>query len=461
MLTFCDRGRLGRRDFLRVGGFGLGGLTLPRLVRGGAPLAVSNGRPVTDKSVIFLFLHGGPSQLETFDPKSEAPVETRTTTGTIPTSLPGVSFGSSFPELAKRADRLAIIRSYVPGDATHDIKPVVSKHTVGGSLGAAYSQIAGGNNPQTGMPTNVLLFPKSVDKDGVPGLSKFGKFDAVGPFGSASAPFEPGGGGSLQDDMRLHLPMERLDDRRTLLAALDDAKLKTDDADGIEAFRRKALAVLLNGAGDAFDLAKEDPKTVAKFDTAPRVNTASFDKKWTNHKYYVDNAKNLGKLLLLARRLCEHGAGFVTVTTGFVWDMHSDKNNAGVVEGLGYAGPPLDHALSTLMDDLQERGLTDKVAIVVCGEIGRTPRINKNGGRDHWGNIGSLLFAGGGLKMGQVIGRSTANGGEPDAPAIRIPNLVSSVMHTLMDVGKLRVTRGVSRDLLQLVEAEPIRGLHG
>jgi len=458
MLSFGDRSSLGRRDFLRVGGLGLGSLGLSQFARAGAALSDS-GRPVTDKSVIFVFLHGGPSQLETFDPKPDAPVETRTVTGTIPTKLPGVNFGASFPELAKRADRLAIVRSYVPGDASHDIKPVVSKATSGGSLGAAYSNIAGGNHPTSGMPTNVLLFPRSVDPDSEPGLTKFGNFASTGPFGSATSPFDPAGGGSLQEDMRLHLPVDRLDDRRTLLAALDAAKLHIED--GTDAYRTKALSLLLNGAGDAFDLKKEDPAIVSRYDTASRVNLAKFDPKWTNYKHYIGNAKTLGKLLLLARRLVERGAGFVTVTTGFVWDMHSDKNNAGVAEGLSYAGPPLDHALSMLLDDLQERGLSEKVTVVVCGEIGRSPKINKNGGRDHWGNLGTLLLSGGGLKCGQVIGKSVANGGEPDGYTARIPNLVSSLMHNLFDVGRLRVQRGVSRDVLQLIEPEPIRGLHG
>src|SRR5205823_9785399 len=131
-----------------------------------------------------------------------------------------------------------------------------------------------------------------------------------------------------------------------------------------------AFNMLLGGVGDAFDLSKEDVKTVERYDTAPLVRPENIDKKWNNYKFYVDNAKTLGKLMLLARRLCERGAGFVTVTTNFVWDMHADVNNATVTEGMGYMAPPLDHAVGVFLDDLRDRGLEDQVLLVACGEMG-------------------------------------------------------------------------------------------
>jgi uncharacterized protein (DUF1501 family) len=163
---------------------------------------------------------------------------------------------------------------------------------------------------------------------------------------------------------------------------------------------------------------------------------------------------------LLARRLCERGCGFVTVTTNFVWDMHADSNNAGVAEGMRYMGLPMDHAISAFLEDVEARGLSDRILLVCCGEMGRTPRINKNGGRDHWGNLAPLLLAGGGLNMGQVIGRSTRNGGEPATQPVTIQNLVATIMHTLFDVGKLRVQRGLPLQMLPLTEWQPIAGLH-
>ena len=198
-----------------------------------------------------------------------------------------------------------------------------------------------------------------------------------------------------------------------------------------------------------------------KYDTANLFDVSTIDKKWNNHKHYADNARTLGKLMLLARRLVERGAGFVTVTTNFVWDMHSDVNNAHMTEGMGYMAPPLDHAVSVFLDDLRDRGLEDKVLLVVCGEMGRAPRLNTKGGRDHWGNLGPLLLAGGGLPGGTVIGKSSANGGEPNSDPVRIPNLIGTIMHALFDVGKLRIIRGVSRELLAMADYAPIRGLNG
>ncbi|HVS35808.1 MAG TPA: DUF1501 domain-containing protein [Gemmataceae bacterium] len=453
--------RLHRRAFLRIGGLTLGGLTLPGLLAARAR-AAEGGRLLSDKSVVFLFLHGGPSQIETFDPKMAAPSEIRSATGEIQTSLPGVTFGATFPRLAAMANRLAVVRSYQPGDANHDIKPVVCRDTFGANLGAVYARMAGPNNPANGIPTNCILFPRAVDSSTQPGTMNFGRFGDVGPFGAACAPFEPSGGGDLRQDLKLNLPMTRLEDRRTLLAQLDQAKrcFDEDELEQMDHTRAQAFDAVLGGAADAFDLSKEHPAVVERYDTAPLVRPENIDKKWKNYNNYVDNAKSLGKLMLLARRLCERGAGFVTVTTNFVWDMHSDVNNAPVGEGMGYMAPPLDHAVSAFIEDLESRGLTDRILLVACGEMGRTPRINKNGGRDHWGDLGPLFFAGGGLKMGQVIGQSDREAGRPNSEPVRIKNVLGTVLHTLFDVGALRLVRGAPREIAQTMTGyEPIAEL--
>ena len=464
MLRFGDSARLGRRDFLRVGSLALGGMSLPWLIptaSAGTKLSEA-GKPVTDKSVVFLFCHGGPSQFETFDPKMTAPAEVRSATGEIKTSIPGVTFGGTFPKLAARANKLCVVRSFVPGDANHDIKTIVGKDSFGANIGSAYASAAGGNNPSNGMPTNCVLFPRSVDPAAGPGQDKFGKFDATGPFPANTAPFQPDGTGNAKSDMKLNLPMSRLEDRRALLDGFDQLKRSFEaEGESVDAARQKAFSILLGGVGEAFDITKEDAKTVEKYDTAKLYDVAKIDKKWNNWKHYTDNAKTLGKLMLLARRLVERGAGFVTVTTNFVWDMHADQNNATVAEGMGYMAPPLDHAISTFLDDLRDRGLEDKVMLVVCGEMGRTPKINGKGGRDHWGNLGPLMLAGGGLPEGAVIGKSSANGGDPATEPVRVSNLIGTIMNTLFDVGKLRITRGFSRELLTMSEYTPIRGLHG
>jgi hypothetical protein len=465
MLDFHARGSgLHRRAFLQVGSLALGGLSLPALLSARAQAAAAQ-QPITDKSVIFLFLHGGPSQTETFDPKMTAAAGIRSATGETATKLPGVTFGSTFTRLAAMADKLAVVRSYVPGDANHDIKPIISKDTFGANLGSIYARVAGMNHPVTGIPTNIVLFPRAVDATTQQANMGFGKFGSAGFVGNAFAPFDPSGSSQLYKNMRLTVPFERLQDRRHLLSQLDRVKYSLVEErvlEGMERTREQAITTILGGVADAFDLAKEHPYTVARYDTAPLVRPENIDKKWKNYNNYVDNAKSLGKLLLLARRLCERGCGFVTVTTNFVWDMHSDVNNAGVEEGMKYMGLPLDHAVSAFLEDVAARGLSDRILLVVCGEMGRTPRINKNGGRDHWGNLGPLLLAGGGLKMGRVIGQSNRDAGEPNSDPVRIPNLVATILHTLLDVGEVRFIPGMPREIAQTMTGwEPIPGLVG
>jgi hypothetical protein len=462
MLTIHDqRPGYGRRDFLRIGSLALGGMSLPGLL---ASRALAADPLVKDKSVIFLFLHGGPSQFETFDPKMSAPAEIRSVTGEIPTSLPGITFGGTFPKLAKLANKFSLVRSFATGDGNHDIKPIVGRDTAGASLGSIYARVAGANHPQTGMPRNCMLFPRAVDSSAQPGVMVFGKFNSTGPLGNAYAPFVPGDSTDLQEAMKLSLSKNRLDDRRELLSNLDRIKrdVETRLLDSADKFQTQAFETILGGVSQAFDLSKEEPHVVARYDTAPLVRPDQISKSWNNYNNYVDNAKTLGRLLLLARRLCERGCGFVTVTTNFVWDMHADINNANVEEGMQYMGVPLDHALSAYIEDIEARGLRDKILLVVCGEMGRTPKLNKKGGRDHWGGLAPLMLYGGGLKMGQVIGHSTADGGEPASEPIRIPNLIATVMHTLMDVGQVRVVRGIPAEINRAVsEPQPINELVG
>ncbi|QDU30130.1 hypothetical protein ETAA8_52490 [Anatilimnocola aggregata] len=467
MLTFHDgNSRFGRRDFLRVGGLALGGLTLPQLLAQREALAGSansKAKGLRDRSVIFVFLHGGPSQIETFDPKMTAPAGVRSATGEISTKLPGITFGSTFSRLASMNDKFSIVRSFRTGDANHDIKPIVGKHTMGANMGSLYSRIAGTNHPVTGMPMNAALFPRAVDPSTQAEQNKFGKFASTGSLGTAYAPFSPGGEGNFQKDLELRLSRDRVEDRRNLLAGLDRLQRGLDSDGnllGADRLQQQAFQTVLGGIAKAFDLSTEDAKTVARYDTAPLVRPNQINPKWKNYNNYVDNAKSLGKLLLLARRLCETGCGFVTVTTNFVWDMHADVNNTGVEEGMQYMGNPLDYALSALIDDLHERGLSEKVLVVVCGEMGRTPRINKNGGRDHWGGLSPLLLSGGGLNMGQVIGQSTDDAGEPHTEPQELDNLLATVMHSLFDLGQVRLMTGMPQDLVRAITTpKPITGL--
>ncbi|WP_417379916.1 DUF1501 domain-containing protein [Gimesia sp.] len=463
MLSFYNHhGKQGRREFLRVGGLALGGLTLPGLLSTKAQ-AAGSGTLLKNKSVIFLFMHGGPSQIETFDPKMSAPAGIRSVTGEVATKIPGVTFGSTFPKLAQQADRMSVVRSYRTGDSRHDIKPVVHKDTLNANLGSLYSRVVGANHPENGMPTNAVLFPQAIDDKMLPAVTQFGKFDSHGLMGSAFAPFVPGAGGDMQSNMSLSISQNRLDDRRLLLSKLDRARWAAEKSETFAAssqLQQQAFDVIMGGVSQAFDLSKEDPAVVARYDTAPLVKPASISTRWKNYKRYIDNAQSLGKLLLMARRLCEAGCGFVTITTNFVWDMHADKNNAGVGEGMDYMGVPFDHAVSAFMEDVHARGLSDDILLVCSGEMGRTPKLNSRGGRDHWGNLSPLMLSGGGLNMGQVIGQSTKHAGEPQTEPLERKDLVSSIMHTLFDVGELRITRGVPNEIVQVATAgKPIPGL--
>jgi len=459
MLTFHDQSR---REFLRLGSLAMGGAAVSPVLSLEAQAAVKSA-VLTGKSVIFLFMHGGPSQIETFDPKMNMPAEIRSATGEVATKTPGITFGGTFPKLAQLTDKMSIVRSFQTGSGNHDIKPIVSKETFGANLGSLYARVAGTNNPQSGLPNNVALFPRAVDSERMERVKQFGQFDATGEVGAAYAPFIPGAGGDLQENMKLKLPMERIGDRQSLLSTLDEARWVFDsssNAGKIDSLRTQAFDTILGGAADAFDLSKEDPKTVKRYDTSPLFKPQDISKKWNNHKRYVDNAMTLGKLLLMARRLCERGVGFVTVTTNFVWDMHADRNNAGVDEGMRYMGLPFDHAVSALIEDIHQRGLENDILLVCCGEMGRNPRINNRGGRDHWGGLSPLMLSGGGLQMGQVIGQSQRDASKPLTSPLTIKHLLSTILHTQFHVGELRLQPELPGDLTRTMASwDPIPGL--
>ena len=453
---------LDRRSFLGVGGLGFGGLAFGGLQH--LQAAKARRHPaVKDRSVIFLFMHGGPSQFETFDPKMDAAAEIRSVTGEIPTRIPGITFGSTFQRLARLNDKFSIVRSFVTGDSVHDIKTIVGKDTLKANIGSLYSRVAGQIAPGTAMPTNVALFPKAVASNVGEPFLKFGDFTSGGEVGAAYRPFVPGTGSSAQADMTLSLPLERLEDRRALLASLDTwqrAVERSDEVEEVGTNHAMAFDLLRGGVSGAFDLSGEDPRLLARYDTAPLLPKVKIDPKWKNIKHYADNAATLGRLLLLARRLCERGAGFVTVTTSFVWDMHADVNNAPITTGMDYVGRPFDHAVSALIEDIESRGLSEKIMLVCCGEMGRTPRINAKGGRDHWGNLAPLLIYGGGLRMGQVVGKSSRDGGEPADQPVTISDLVTTILDRLIDVSQARLVDGLPASLLSLFEKGTlIRGL--
>ncbi len=450
---------LHRRDFLRIGTLGLGGLSLADLLK---VRAIASSSEARDRSVVLLFLHGGPPQHETFDPKMDVGEEYRSAFGEIQTSLPGVSFGSTFPKLAAMAEKLAIVRSFASRNGGHEYTAVAS----GGNgskatMSAVYASLAGTMSPH-GLPRNVVVFPEAV-KEGLKLGSNFETsalptLTAAGSLGSQNEAFNPVGGTHLKKSMELRMSREQFDDRKALLASVDNLRRDIDSQQAIERedkFHQQAFEVITRGIGQVFDLAKEDPKTIERYDTS-KLFTLEEVTKW----YDMKRASNLlGKQMLMARRLVEAGCGFVTVSD-CGWDMHSNENSPKNLASVKWLGGQVDHAVSAFLEDLEQRGLSDKVLLIVTGEMGRTPRRNKGGGRDHWGELTPLLLAGGGLKMGQVIGRSDKQGSRPVSEQYTPANLYSTVMNYLFDVPKLRLRTDLSREVKAAIETgTPIGGL--
>jgi hypothetical protein len=419
-------------------------------------LAAAAGTPVKQKSVVLIFCSGGLSHIETFDPKLSAPAEYRSMTGELATSLPGVTFGGTFPNLARLAHRMAVVRSFAHKESNHPkaIELVFAcGNETGASMGAIAARLRGTSHPLTGMPSHVHLYTDEVDNQYNNEKGRMLKADSPGTLGSAYTPFYPAGKGQVNENMELRLSVARLDDRRRLRRALDRLNQDVDASkslDGLDKFEQQAFDLILGKSRDAFDLTKEDEKLLQRYDTS------HFQ---TGHKKL--RPSELGRQLLLARRLCEAGCGFVTIQNPG-WDMHADGNNPGILKGMEMLGRPLDHAVSVFLEDLEARGLADDVLLIITGDFGRTPKINNRGGRDHWPSLSTLCFAGGGLKMGQVIGQSAPRCDVPASEPIGLENLMATVLYALFDVPQLRLLVNIPRPVAQIIErAEPIRGLVG
>ncbi|HXX93576.1 MAG TPA: DUF1501 domain-containing protein [Planctomycetota bacterium] len=394
--SFEDCRGVRRRDFLKIGGLGLGGLALPGLLQARAHASGT----AKDTSVVWLWLGGGATHIETFDPKMDAPSEYRSVTGELRTSVPGVTIGGTFPKIARVMDKMAIVRSFSHknsghGGGTHWVMTGHDNRVVdnGGaashpSIGAILSRVRGANHPRTGMPAYVRQ--GRIESDGAAFL------------GNAFSPFDPAGG--ARDNLTLRISRERFEDRCHLLEDLDTLNRQVDQSgqiQGMDKFEQQAMTTVLGSVSKAFDVKNEDPRTVEKY--GPR----------------------LGQQLLTARRLCEAGCGFVTVSYGG-WDMHGD-----IKKGLESRSPELDHAVSTFVQDTCERGLDKKILLVITGEFGRTPKINTGAGRDHWAPLSTLALAGGGLRMGQVVGESAAKGDVPKSAPVSPEDLMATIFHVL------------------------------
>jgi hypothetical protein len=396
MLTLVSKDRsrscdgASRRDFLRVGSLGIAGMTLPNLLRSKAD-AREAGVPIKDKSVIWIWLAGGPTHVETFDPKMTAPVEYRSITGEVKTPIPGVTIGGTFPKIAAVGDKMVFVRSFAHGNSSHGsattwvMTGYDDRRLIKPSLGSIVSRIRGTTHPATGMPTYV----------GMGGI----RSDGPGWLGTAYSPFNPAG--QARKDMNISVPADRFQNRRGLLNELDRINRKLDASgkmEGIDGFEQQACELVLGSSQDAFDVNKEDAKLRARY------------------------GKGLGESLLRARRLCAAGTGFVTISYGG-WDMHG-----GIANGLKGRAAEMDQGISALIEDLDERGMLDDTLVVITGEFGRTPRINKSAGRDHWGRLCTLALAGGGLRMGQVVGESSDRIEVPASNPIEPQDVMATIL---------------------------------
>jgi hypothetical protein len=414
---FCDG--VSRRDFLRIGGLALGGLSMPQILRAEAQSGVRKSH----KAVIMIYLPGGPSHQDIFDLKMDAPSEVRGEFQPIATNVAGIQITEHLPRLAKMMDRCTLIRSMSDCDSGHDAFQCLSGRSFknqppGGwpSMGAILSKLQGAVDPA--VPPFVGLAPKM-------GHMEWARTGEPGFLGVTHAPFEPNKGGAAEDMTLNGVSLDRLADRRSLLAGFDHFRRDVDASgvmDGLDSFNQQAFGVLTSSKLlDALDLSKEDPRIVERYGKGDPKNRDDGGPKLMEH-------------FLAARRLVEAGARCVTVAFSR-WDHHGG-NFAALRQDL----PLLDQGLTALLRDLKERGLEKDVSVVVWGEFGRTPTINKDAGRDHWPRVSCALLAGGGMTHGQVIGATDRLGGEATERPVRFGEVFASLYHSMgIDVSKTTI----------------------
>ncbi len=401
---FCDG--LSRRSFLRAGALAMGGLSLPALLQ-----AEQRRERSSHKAVIMVYLSGGLSHHDSFDMKPDAPREIAGEFRPIATRVPGVQVSEYLPRLAAMMDRLAVVRSIVGLRDEHSSFQTLTGYTMDlarregkPSAGSVISRLQGPTSPV--VPAFVDLFPTMQHR---PYNSPGPGF--VGP-AHAGARLE----GDRLDLMRLRdISAVQFQDRRRLLGAMDTVR-RTLDAmpmERMDASYRQAFDVLASSRlVDAFDLSKEPGHVRDRFGHG-------------SSRHQGDGAPLWNDQLLTARRLVEAGVRCVTVAYGF-WDTHG-----GNFRHLRGNLPVFDTGISALIDDLQQRGLDRDVSVIVWGEFGRTPRINKDAGRDHWAPVNCALLAGGGIPGGQVIGGTDKFGAYATVRPVHYRDILATVYHNL------------------------------
>lgn len=435
--NYCDG--INRRGMLKIGALGVGafGLNLADLYRADA----AAGKGKRHKAVINVFLGGGPPHQDMWEIKTEAPKEIRGPFQPIATNVSGIQIGECFPKIAGIMDKSVVLRSVVGCEGRHD-----SFQCMTGWRHAEMRSIGG--FPAMGSVLHKLKGP--VDQSVPPYIGM--KTDGVwrnpgtpGFLGQTYAPFVPDGQGLA--DMKLNgITTDRLADRKRVLASIDRLRREVDSSgqlEGIDSYQQQAFDVLTSSKlVEALDVSKEDPSIRARYgDGKP-------------FKYKYDGAATNNEMLLMARRLVEVGARCVTMTFGR-WDSHGD--NEGLVR---HHGTRIDQAVAALVTDLEERGMLDDVTVLVWGEFGRTPQINKNAGRDHWPRVSCAYIAGGGIRAGQAIGSTDRLGGDAQTRPVDVKEIFATVYNNLgLDPRTTTISDPAGRPQY-LTQMDPIAELH-
>ena len=437
---FCDG--LTRRSFLKIGGLAMGGMSLPDILRAEARV----GRQRSHKAVIMVFLSGGPPHQDLVDLKPDAPVEIRGEFNPIATNVPGIEICELLPRTASMMDKFVVIRSIVGSEGAHAAFQCMTARAQnpqppGGwpSLGSCISKVCGPTRPS--IPPFVGLSPKMITMPwadpGQPGY-----------LGIAHAPFRPTADG--QQDMVLRgVSLDRLQDRQALLGSFDRFRREMDKSgamEGLDAFNPQALGILTSSRlAEALDLNREDRRVRDRYGYGSPEPAG-----------YGDAGPLLNTYFLTARRLVEAGVRCVTLAYGR-WDWHGRPHGTTFENSRDHM-PMLDQGLTALVEDLHERGLDRDVSVVVWGEFGRTPKINPQGGRDHWPPVSCALLAGGGMRTGQVIGSTNRLGEYAKTRPVTFQEVFATLYHNLgIDVNTATVSDLSGRPQYLVDHVQPLK----
>jgi hypothetical protein len=439
---FCDR--INRRDFLRIGALGLGGLTLPDVLRLRAQSSPRGGA----RAVIMVCLAGGPSHMDMYDMKPDAPADFRGEFKPIKTNVPGFDLCEHMPMQARIADKLALVRSlHFVEPMQHELEEVYTgfpKFAKRPSFGALVSRFRGGDGK----------LPSYVSLDYNTGTAAYEDPQYVG---AAHRPLQIAGNAGIHNlSLPWYTSRSRLDDRKGLIGVFDNMRRDLDtrhQAGDMDTFTARALDIITSPkARAAFDLSREPDRVRDRYghkdDKYIYVGTKP-DSPWEGHKF------------LLARRLVEAGVPVVTLRAGG-WDHHGNvvsSQGGTIFVSLRSALPLLDRSIHALVTDLHERGLDKEVLVLVWGEFGRTPKISQNG-RDHWPDAGFALFAGA-VRRGQVIGQTDSRGERPRSRALGAQNVIGTLYHALGIDASQKLPDFSGRPVPLLDDGEPIAELVG